>query len=377
MKKLSILILTLITTFAFNACSSDDEVVFVAQPAEGIAFTNSFSSSYTLSQTTLTDIAAHFVWNPVDYSVSTNENYELQASITETFDTPVIIGSTSNDSLDVTVQQLWDLAEKAGLDNDPATDTLNTGSLYFRVIASAGTQGEMATISETQTLNIILVEVIGGEEESFTYFYTVGDATAAGWDPNNNNTPLFRDPTHKDTYYFSGRFAGGPDVEGFKLVEILGEWQPQWGVDDSGNLSNSTILGADPKSFTVTSDAYYSFSMNVEDMTFSFEEIDASNAATYLTIGLIGSATPTGWDSDTDMTQSTFNPHIWYINGIVLIDGELKFRANDAWDVSWGSDTPLTGLGTLGGPNIPATEGTYDIWFNDLDGRYMLIPQGE
>lgn len=63
------------------------------------------------------------------------------------------------------------------------------------------------------------------------------------------------------------------------------------------------------------------------------------------------------------------------MSDVALIDGEIKFRANDAWDVNWGSDTALTGLGTMGGPNIPVAEGTYDIWFNDLDGRYILIPQ--
>ena len=59
---------------------------------------------------------------------------------------------------------------------------------------------------------------------------------------------------------------------------------------------------------------------------------------------------------------------------MVLTDGEIKFRADDAWDVSWGSDTALSGFATLGGPNIPAMAGTYDIWFNDLDGGYILIP---
>lgn len=376
MKKLSIILLTFIAVFGFNACTSEDDVVFVAQPdPEGISFTNSFASSYILTEATLTNVAERFVWNEVDFTVPTNENYELQGAISSDFANPVILGSTSETNLSVTVQQLWDLAIDAGLDNDPETPEPNTGSLYFRVVASAGTQGELPTISEIQTLTVILPEATGDEEETFRYFYLVGDATAAGWNPNNNNTPLFRDPANENIYYFQGRFAGGSAVEGFKLLEILGMWQPQWGLDSSGNLSNSDILGADPSAFPVDSDAYFSFEINVDDMTYSFSEIDASSAPTYPTIGLIGSATPTGWDSDTDMVQSAFNPHIWYMSDISLIDGEIKFRANDAWDINWGSDTPLTGLGTSGGPNIPATEGIYDIWFNDLDGRYILIPQ--
>lgn len=376
MKKFSTFLLTFMAVMGFYACSHDDDVVFVAQPdPEGISFTNTFASSYILTEATLTNLAERFVWNSVDYEVPTNENYELQASITSTFDVPVVLGSTAENNLAVTVQQLWDLAMDAGLDNDPGTPAPNMGSLYFRVVASAGTQGGMEIISETQTLNVVLPEATGEEEETFTYFYMVGDATAAGWSNNNNNTPLFRDPANENMYYFSGRFAGGASVEGFKLLEILGMWQPQWGVDGSGNLSNSTILGADPSAFPVDSDAYFTFEMNTDDMTYTFTQFDASGAATYPTIGLIGSATPTGWDSDTDMVQSTFNPHIWYMSDVALIDGEIKFRANDAWDVNWGSDTAMTGQGTMGGPNIPAAEGTYDIWFNDLDGRYILIPQ--
>lgn len=376
MKKLSNRLLIFIAIISLGACSTDDSVEFVAQPdPEGIAFTNPFSTSYILTQATLTNIAERFIWNSVDYDVPTNITYELQSAISTTFENPIILGSTPENNMAVTVQQLWDLSMEAGFDNDPETEAPNTGPLYFRVVASAGTQGEMTAISKVQTLTVLLPESTDGEEETFTYFYLVGDATAAGWDPDNNNTPLFRDPANENIYYFSGRFAGGASVEGFKLVEILGMWQPQWGVDDAGNLSNSIILGADPAAFSVANDAFYTFEMNTDDMTFTFTETDASSAPTYPTIGLIGSATPTAWDSDTDMIQSAFNPHIWYMNDVVLIDGEIKFRANDAWDVSWGSDTPLTGLGTLGGPNIPATEGTYDIWFNDLDGRYMLIPQ--
>lgn len=376
MKKISIFLLILVSAFTFKACSSDDEVVFVAQPADGITFTNTFASNYILTQSTLTNIAARFVWSEVDYKVPTNENYELQGDIVDTFEAPTLFGSTPENNLAITVQQLWDLAEKAGLDNDPATEAPNTGALYFRVVASAGTQNEMKVVSKTQVLNVVLAEASTGEV-TYTYFYMVGDVTAAGWSNNANNTPLFRDPANEDIYYFSGRFAGSASTEGFKLLEMLGKWQPQWGVDESGNFSNSIILGGDPKAFAVTEDAYYNFSINTKDMTFTLEKTDASTAPTYTTIGLIGSATPTGWDADTDLTQSTFNPHIWYIENVSLIDGEIKFRANNDWAVSWGSDTPLTGQGSTAGgsPNIPATEGTYTIWFNDLDGRYLLIPQ--
>ncbi len=90
------------------------------------------------------------------------------------------------------------------------------------------------------------------------------------------------------------------------------------------------------------------------------------------TVGLIGSATPGGWDADTNMVQDIDSAHLWSMN-ISLIAGEAKFRANDLWDINWGaSDFPI-GVGTQDGPNIPiATAGTYDITFNSNTGEYYF-----
>ena len=376
MKKFSILILALVALTGFNACTSDDDVVFIAQPdPEGISFLNTFSSMYILTNATAENTAERFVWNEIDVDVPTNLSYEVQGSTTADFNDFTIFGSTSTNNLAVTVKQLMDLAEEAGLDNDPNTEEPNTGTLYVRVVASAGTAGEMAHTSEVKSITVTLPES-GEEEETFTNFFMVGDVTAAGWNPDNNNTPLFRDPENENLFHFTGRFAGSGDAEGFKLLETLGSWQPQWGLDGD-NLSNSTILGSDPSAFPVDADGYYTFTMNIDEMTYSFEPFDASGAATYETIGFLGDATPGGWDADTDLTKSEFDPHIWYANNVELTGGEMKFRAADSWDMNWGSNTFPSGKAVKDGANIPVAAGVYDIWFNDLTGRYILIPQSE
>lgn len=90
-------------------------------------------------------------------------------------------------------------------------------------------------------------------------------------------------------------------------------------------------------------------------------DVDLSEKTYKLTpynIGIIGNATPSGWDSDTDMT---YNPEerCRELNGITLSDGEMKFRANDGWDISWGGE--LDNLTTKNGGNITVEAGTYDI----------------
>lgn len=378
MKKFSILFLAFIALLSFSACTQDDDIVFVAQPdPEGIQFSNSFQNTYVLPSGNPDNLAERFVWNEVDFDAPTTITYELQGSADEAFGDFMVIGSTDNNNLGVSIGQMRDLAEDAGLDNDPETEAPNTGSVYFKVRAFAG-DGEgnaLEEFSETIGLNVELPEAEEEGEAPKMELYLVGDATAAGWDPANNNTPLFRDGENENIYYFEGRFAGGGDIEGFKFLQTTA-WQPQWGLSN-GELTNSDILGNDPNAFPVEDDAYYSLMVNVDEMTYTWEEIDESAAEVETNIGIIGDATPGAWDDDTDMTQSEFNPHIWYIEGIELTDGEAKFRADDAWDLDWGGATPVSGETTVAGPNIPVIAGTYDVWFNTLNGRYIFIPQGE
>lgn len=212
--------------------------------------------------------------------------------------------------------------------------------------------------------------------QTYTFLYLVGDATAQGWD-NNSIYSIFNDPDNENVYHYTGYFVTG----GFKLLEVPGSWDLQYGLGDGpGLLSTDGGSGNIP----VDADGYYTFTMNTAELTYSLEPYDASTAPTYNTLGLIGSSSPQGnWDADVDMTQSTFDQHIWYMLDATLTadadipsDPGMKIRAEDAWDVNWGSDTFPLGIATPGGSNIAVTEtGTYAVWFNDLSGRYVAIKQ--
>ena len=86
--------------------------------------------------------------------------------------------------------------------------------------------------------------------------------------------------------------------------------------------------------------------------------------------------------NEKDLTQDPNNPHLWYANGVTFTNGEeFLIRPNDDWGNGlWrytGSDE-LFGQGRFdtGGDNFPfnAPTGSYDVWFNDLDGSYVIIP---
>lgn len=56
------------------------------------------------------------------------------------------------------------------------------------------------------------------------------------------------------------------------------------------------------------------------------------------TIGIIGDATASGWDASTPMTYDK-DSHTWVLKDATLKAGDLKFRANDGWDINWGGST--------------------------------------
>lgn len=76
--------------------------------------------------------------------------------------------------------------------------------------------------------------------------------------------------------------------------------------------------------------------------------------------GIIGSATPTGWDSDTnlnyDLTTKT------YSITMNMVPGAYKFRLDDGWGTNYGSNSATGGALVLNGGDIPITvAGSYFI----------------
>ena len=95
---------------------------------------------------------------------------------------------------------------------------------------------------------------------------------------------------------------------------------------------------------------YYQVDVDLSAKTYTLTPITS--------IGIIGSAAPNGWESDVDLTYY-IKERCWEVKDIKLKAGEIKFRANDGWDISWGGE--LDKLTTKNGGNITVEAGTYDI----------------
>ena len=87
--------------------------------------------------------------------------------------------------------------------------------------------------------------------------------------------------------------------------------------------------------------------------------------------GLVGSATPNGWNGpDVEMFQTGPQEFSIYTE---LASGELKFRFNEDWGNNFG-DNGNDGTLESGGANIPISAGTYFIVMDLGAGTYTISP---
>ena len=85
--------------------------------------------------------------------------------------------------------------------------------------------------------------------------------------------------------------------------------------------------------------------------------------------GIIGSATPKGWDASTDMTYNAAAGT--YSISLGLTTGELKFRLDNSWATNFGDDGNNLSL-DAGGSNIAVTAGDYTITANFTTKTYTI-----
>lgn len=356
----------------FAISCENDETKFTAIETNPIALSELPITSIELDPSNPANAAVTFNWNEANYNQQASENYSIQLSSDSEFTNPIIATSVvGTTSATLSVNELNSSAGSAGL--PPFTFS----PIYAKVVSSIGTQNGLPVSS-----NIISFEVQPYFNYVFKDYYLVGNGTSADWNNNNNNPPLFRDSENNNFYTYTGFFTkggGGFDDGRFKILEVRGQWQPQWGTStpegsddiiEAGEIAgNPTTQDSDPGRFGVASDGYYTFTINFSSNTYTMTSYDDSGSTSLSSVTLQGDAL----NGDTAMTQSSFDSHLWYVNSVNLQPGDLQFTNNTG--VSWAGSTSFSGVATEGGGNIPVVvQDDYEVWFNDLTGDYIMIP---
>lgn len=86
---------------------------------------------------------------------------------------------------------------------------------------------------------------------------------------------------------------------------------------------------------------------------FDRSTLTLSNKLSFNSMGIIGDATPGGWDTDTEMNFDTQKQRFWV--DVTLTAGEFKFRADNDWAINFGG---ADGRLSQNGDNIKATAAT-------------------
>jgi starch-binding outer membrane protein SusE/F len=84
-------------------------------------------------------------------------------------------------------------------------------------------------------------------------------------------------------------------------------------------------------------------------------------------ISMIGTALPN------ELNMAQFNLYEFQQQA-TFINGNIKFRQGNSWDVNWGSNAFPSGTGVQNGADIPVTAGTYIVSFNSSSGSYNFVP---
>ncbi len=175
----------------------------------------------------------------------------------------------------------------------------------------------------------------------------VGSATPNGWG-DGPDTPFYKsDEAGIYVAYITM-------VEGEWKIRKDNDWAVNYGSSDGVNL----VDGGD--NIATTAGTY----------KITFDEVNLTYKIETYSWGLVGDATPNGWDGpdfplDYDSCSDTWRAVV------KLNDGEWKIRQNNDWAVNLGSDGADGNL-QAGGGNIPVTLGYYQIIVDFNNSTYTI-----
>ena len=354
MKKLKLFIIATIAVFSFNACQQDDDLEFVAAPVGDFMFTNTFLQEYLLTQETSDNIAERFVFSDANFEAPTNVNYQLQYSIIGDFsDAMDISAATNTNEIAITIGDLLDMAEAAGLDNDPDTPESDSGTFAFRVRAYPGDGGSTTELfSMVQMISVRWIEQATGGGGIEPSAWGVVGSGYNDWG-NAGADGVFYTTEQADVYVAYVNLIAGA----IKFREN-NDW-----TNNFGDTGADGTLEAGGDDIMVTTASGYKITLDLGANTYTMEPYSW---------GVVGSGY-NDWGNDGpdgkffyDYTTDTFKADLQ------LLDGAIKFRLNNDWGTNFG-DTGADGTLDDGGDDIIVSAGHYNITIDFNAGTYTLV----
>jgi starch-binding outer membrane protein SusE/F len=313
MKKHLTILLAFATMLSLLAACDNDGTLTVLKKVNFTAAPDVSADDIVITEENEVETLLEITWEPVTFPVEGPVTYTVQ------FETPN----------DTTGANAWVDAVKREIGEDLYSVTYSGAELNeiaLELGLEGGLEGAIAMrVQGTMSRNIFspasAVRVTPIDVPpiiDYPSLYIAGDYQ--GW----NITAPSKISSVKDDGIYEGYIyipAGG--TYQFKLYA-----QPDWAPTSYGHESEGKIMVANfsGANFVAPSDGYYLFMVNLNEMTYQLIKTSW---------GIIGGATPGGWDADTPMT---YNPETqtWTVTADMKADGSFKFRANNAWALDFG-----------------------------------------
>jgi hypothetical protein len=195
-----------------------------------------------------------------------------------------------------------------------------------------------------------VITISGTPYLASTWVYVPGDYN--GWKPETADSLI---SVNADSIY-TGMIDFTPGNLGFKITAEK-SWTVEYG--DAGEGKITTSGGGN---FSAMTAGIKQVTLDLTTNTWKIEEPT--------TWGVIGDATPKGWDGDTNMKVTNDGKGIYTVK-VDLVEGKFKFRYNHDWGVNLGGSG---GTLTDGGGDISvATAGNYTITLNAEAKTYTIV----
>lgn len=332
MKNLTILLLA-IASLLLASCEDSLGPVINTEVDAPTIMSPSSGNSFVLTEEEAEETLLTLEWTAPDYGFTAPITYIVQMAEAGTeFEDPSSLGESNTTSYSITVGEMNSKLLSAGFPANQEAD------IEVRVVAQVNENIE-DEVSEPITLELtpylVVIEypsiyVPGGYQSSSGYTNDWSPADAPALTSVNDNN------RYEGYVYFSG-------ANEFKFTA-----EQNWDNGDWGGSNGELAPGG--ANLSISEGGYYRMNVDLNNLTYSILNTDW---------GLIGDATPSGWDADTDMTYDQ-DAKVWSLT-VDLGTGYIKFRANDAWDLNYGDDG-VDGILEQGGADIEITEaGNYTI----------------
>ncbi len=301
-------IYVLVFALMLAACEKDQDMVQLGSDITAPVITsqqNGFTQIITEENSVLDSIT--FRWSGADFGAATQLTYTLEIdSAGRNFASAVSLGATAYDSIIVPLASF----NSRLLDNLKVTPNV-ASSLELRVRAAIN--GTYTTVSDVVRITITPWKEV--RENAPANLWLPGGYQ--GWDPAH--APIIyaiSDYVYEGYVYINSGTA-------FKFTSA-----PDWDHINYGFSGTDGVLTTDglADGLSVSTGGFYKLTADVDKLTY--------NITLVTTWGLIGTASPGGWDTSTAMTYDQA-ANVWRITQD-LTAGALKFRANNGWDLNYG-----------------------------------------